>query len=130
MDAVLLNSTVIQETGAAYLPIEFYLLLISISFTFFFLSIMVRQSDDINGILAFVFFGITALVSANVQMMTLTTQVVSTTVYVIPAFYHPQMVYLALAWGMMAIVCLINFYRIWLRNLKEAGEGKQSKYQK
>jgi hypothetical protein len=129
MDAVLLNSTIIQETGTAYLPIEIYYVLVAISFIFFFLSIMFRQSDDINGILAFIFFGISALVSANVQMMTLSSQVMESTVYVVPTFYHPQITYVAMAWGLMAIVCLINMYRIWLRNLQESAENKKQNEQ-
>jgi len=121
----LLNTTFIEEGGSAYIPIEFYLLLIGIAFLFFFLSIMIRQSDDINGILATVFFSFCAWLTPSVQFITIGYQQAVSTPNVIPASYHPYIPYLAYIWLLMFFVCLVNIYRIWSQNLKEAGENRQ-----
>jgi hypothetical protein len=120
----LLNTTFIEEGASAYIPIEFYVMLIVIAFLFFFLSIMVRQSDDINGILATIFFSVCALLTPSVQLITIGYQQAVTTPNVIPTAYHPYIPYLAYVWLLMFFVCIVNIYRIWSQNLKEAGENR------
>lgn len=123
----LLNTTLIEETGAAYIPSEFYFVLVALAFLFFFFSILVRKSDDINGILAAIFFAAAALLTASVEFISIGYQASSTTVYVVPVVYHPYTPYIAYIWGMMFLVCVINLFRIWFLNLKETAERKKAK---
>jgi hypothetical protein len=53
----------------------------------------------------------------------------NTTSYVIPVAYHPYVPYMVFIWIMMFFICIVNIYRIWLRNLKEAGTQQKNKYQ-
>lgn len=122
---VLLNTTFIEEGGTAYVPLEFYLLVIVLAFAFFFLSIMFRKSDDITGILAAVFFAAASLLTASVQLITIGYQDTVTSPTVIPVGYHPYIPYISYIWGMMFFVSVINVYRVWSRNLKDSEEKKR-----
>jgi len=125
-NTTILTQVVIEPPeGSAYFPVEFYVMLILIAIAFFVLSIMVRTSDDITGILAAVFFLVLAWLSMAVDFHGVSSIVSNSTIMVQPYSYTPYIPYLVYIWVMMFFVSLLNLYRIWHLKMVEAVEKKE-----
>jgi PKD repeat protein len=125
-NTTILTQVVIEPpAGSAYFPVEFYVMLILIAIAFFVLSIMVRTSDDITGILATVFFLALAWLSMAVDFHGVSSIVSNSTIMVQPYSYTPYIPYLVYIWVMMFFVSLLNLYRIWHLKMVEAVQRKQ-----
>ena len=117
-----LNQVLLDETGPANIPWEYYLMLIVIAFIFFLLSLYLDKNNDISSIISAIMFAIVTLLTPFVEFV----YVGFDYIYVASAAYHPYVPYVMGVFFMFFLVALVNVWRIRLLRMDEVTRKKKA----
>jgi hypothetical protein len=128
LNVTVLNQILVEENGVSHIPSQYYIMLVIIAFVFFILSLYFDKSNDISAIIAAITFAVVAWLTPQVEWLTfgfVSTNLGTTDyVYAVSQAYHPQVTYIAYFFVMFFLIAVVNVIRIWMINLKLAGENK------
>ena len=129
LNITVLNQVLLDETGAANIPWEYYLMLVIIAFLFFILSLYIDKNNDLTSIVGAIMFAIVTTLTPFVEFITtgFTSTAVgsSDVVYVASAAYHPFVPYVMGVMFMFFIVALLNVWKIRLLRMAEVTSKKK-----
>lgn len=129
VNVTVLNQVLLDETGPSNIPAQYWWMLIIIAFVFFILSIYFDKNNDITSAISAITFVTVTVLTPFVEFVSVgfvSSSVADTDyVYVASAAYHPYVPYIAIFFGMMFIIAVLNVWRIHLIHLDEAATRKQ-----
>ena len=130
LNITVLNQVILDETGPANIPWEYYLMLVVIAFIFFILSLYIEKNNDLTSIVGAIMFAVVTTLTPFVEFIT--TSITSTavgssdTVYVASAAYHPYVPYVMGVFFMFFLVALLNVWKIQLLRMDEVTRKKKA----